>query len=87
MDQDKKALENLIQLRDEIKLKSHLLKADLKDEWERLEKEWEKNQETISRLKSVTKDTARDLKSARDAGLDSLKEGYARIKSTLENRM
>jgi len=41
-----KAAEHLKQQRDQLRVKLHLAKADAKDEWARLEKQWEEMRQT-----------------------------------------
>ena len=75
--EDKKA--QIEQLRDEIKLQTHLGKEDARDELEKLEKEYDS---FLVKLKPFTDEVGQTLGNAGEAlGLaaDELKAGYERI--------
>ncbi|MFC1579665.1 hypothetical protein ACFL4N_02000 [Thermodesulfobacteriota bacterium] len=68
------------QLRDEIKLKAHLGKAEAKDELEKLEKKWNA---FLTEYKPVTDEagkTAKKTIAALGVAADELKAGYKRIR-------
>lgn len=71
------------QLRDEIKLKAHLGKAEATEELEKLEKKWER---FISQYKPVTDEvesTVENAGAALSIAADELKAGYQRLKKLL----
>ena len=71
------------QLRDEIKLKAHLGKADAKVELEKLEKDWDS---FLSKCKPFTDEvdkTADNTGAALGIVADELKAGYERIRKLL----
>ncbi|MEK6202105.1 MAG: hypothetical protein N2A40_06760 [Desulfobulbaceae bacterium] len=88
MDQERKDVETFVQKiqqqRDEILLKMHLAKAEVKDEWAVAEKKWE-------HLKTKTPVVAREGgESMKDVGAavklvgEELLRSYERIKKVLE---
>ncbi len=68
------------QLRDEIKLKAHLGKADAKVELEKLEKEWDSFQAKCKPFTDEVGKTTVDTGAALGAAADELKAGYERIR-------
>ena len=72
MEQMTKAVEHLKQQRDELQLKLHLAKADAKDEWARLEHQWEEMKPNSPRLDMVThqRSLRANLTRSRDALAD-----------------
>jgi hypothetical protein len=78
-----KIVEELKTQRDVLAVKIHLAKADVKDEWQELEKKWQhfsaRSEILQDEAKGVAEDVREDLS---DLGED-LKEGYYRIKRLL----
>jgi hypothetical protein len=69
--------------RDMLVLKMHLAKADIKDEWEVLEKKWERFCISSDRIKHEADDAMEDVADdLHDLGED-IREGYSRIKKAL----
>ncbi|MCG8686319.1 MAG: hypothetical protein MI892_15685 [Desulfobacterales bacterium] len=68
------------QLRDELKLKAHLAKAEAKEEYEKLEDKWEKFKSQLKPLADEVKNTAENTGTALDVAADELKRGYKRLK-------
>jgi len=76
-------LEDLKRIRDEIRVKIHLGKAEAKDLWERSEK---KIEEVESKIKSISDQAEQPLNDVRDATkllLDEIGDGYKRIRDSL----
>lgn len=73
----KQLLETLQQERDELKVKMHLAKLDLQDEWEKIEKKWPEFQSRAEEIVEGTKDVA-------DEVVDSVKVVGEEIKATYE---
>lgn len=76
-------IKSLGQLRDEVKVHAHLFKADMKDEWKRIEGDWRKLQSQFSPAKRATKKSASDVKAATRLLLKTVKRGYEQIKRSL----
>lgn len=71
------------QLRDEIKLKAHLGKAEASDELEKLEKEWNAFLSKHKPLADEAGKTAENAGAALEVVADELKAGYERIRKLL----
>lgn len=78
-----KAVEHLKQQRDELQLKLHLAKADAKDEWARLENQWEEIKPKLEAVREETGNTAESVSTALGLAIDELKKGYERLKGRL----
>lgn len=75
-----KVKESIEQLRDEIKLKAHLGKAEAQEELDKLDDKWN---EFLGQYKPVAEEAGKTMESAGEAlGLaaDELKAGYERIR-------
>lgn len=73
----------LAQMRDELKLEIHLAKADLRDEWGKLEKKWNRFDGKLRGLQRDSEETAEEMwEDVRGLARD-LKEGYDRIRRSL----
>jgi hypothetical protein len=68
------------QLRDEVKLKAHLGKAEAKQELEKLEREWDSFLAKYKPLTDEVEHTADNAAAALGIAADELKAGYERIR-------
>jgi hypothetical protein len=78
-----KALEHFKQQRDELQVKLHLAKADAKDEWARLENQWEEIRPKLEVARGEAGRTAESVGAALGLAIDELKKGYERLRSRL----
>ena len=78
-----KAAEHLKQQRDELRVKLHLAKADAKDEWARLEKQWEEMRPKLEAARQEAGKTAESVGSALSLAVEELKKGYERLRKLL----
>ncbi len=76
-------VEALAQLRDELKLQVYLGKAELKEEWEKLEPKWAELEMKGNALEKASVETAKGFKTAIDLLIDELGKGYERIRKAL----
>lgn len=76
-------ISSLEQLRKELKVHARSFKADLKTEWQRIEKDWKTLRKQVSPAKRATQKSATEIKGASELLLKSVKRGYARIKRAL----
>lgn len=87
MSETKSGLENLKdsieQMRDEIKLKAHLGKAEAKEELEQLEEKWEKFMAEYKPLTREAGKIAENTGTALSLAAEELKEGYKRLRKML----
>jgi len=78
-----KALEHLKQQRDELQVQLHLAKADAKDEWTRLESQWDEIKPKLETAREEVGKTAESVGAALGLAIDELKKGYERLRSRL----
>ena len=78
-----KALEHLKQQRDELQVQLHLAKADAKDEWARLESQWDEIKPKLDAAREEVGKTAESVGAALGLAIDELKKGYERLRSRL----
>lgn len=78
-----KALEQLKQQRDELQVQLHLAKADAKDEWARLESQWEEVKPKLEAAREEVNKTAESVGTALGMAIEELKKGYERLRSRL----
>ena len=71
------------QLRDEIKLKAHLGKAEAKEELENLEKKWDSFLADYKPLTEEAGKTAENAGAALSLAAEEIKAGYKRIRELL----
>ncbi len=76
-------LQKLETERDEIRVRMHLAAAEVKDEWEELEKRWEHFQAKSREVGAAASESAAEVGSALDLLADELKAGYRRIRKHL----
>ncbi len=78
-----KALEHFKQQRDELQVQLHLAKADAKDEWARLESQWDDIKPKLEAAREEVGKTAGSVGEALSLAIDELKNGYERLRSRL----
>ncbi|MGE0468866.1 MAG: hypothetical protein AB7L09_24315 [Nitrospira sp.] len=78
-----KALDHLKQQRDELQVQLHLAKADAKDEWARLESQWDEIKPKLEAAREEVGKTAESVGAALGLAIDELKKGYERLRSRL----
>lgn len=83
-------IESLKQQRDELRLHLHLASLDAKEEFEDLEKKWDRwtaeAKAQSKPLRKVMEESAKDVGSALDRVLDEVKQSYERIKKQVESK-
>ncbi len=78
-----KALDHLKQQRDELQVQLHLAKADAKDEWARLESQWDEIKPKLEAAREEVGKTAESVAAALGLAIDELKKGYERLRNRL----
>lgn len=78
-----KALEHLKQQRDELQVQLHLAKADAKDEWSRLEAQWDEIKPKLEAAREEVGKTAESVGTALSMAIEELKKGYERLRSRI----
>lgn len=75
--------ESLAQLRDEVRVKAHLLKAELRDQFHDLEHRWEALERDTRPIRDAVGSSAKELGASTRTVLDSLVQGYRRIRESI----
>lgn len=78
-----KLVERIEQLRDELRVKVHLGKAEARDKWTGLEHKWTELQRKRHQVESAGAESAAELKAAVGLLVDELAEGYERVRQVL----
>jgi uncharacterized protein YoxC len=76
-------LEELRRIRDELRVKIHLGKAEAKDLWEKTEHKLEDFENKVKSISSQAEEPLHDVGEAAKLLLDEIKDGYRRIRSAL----
>jgi predicted nucleic acid-binding Zn-ribbon protein len=82
-----KKLEELVgqlrQERDELRVRAHLLKAELRDEWEQVERKWEHIEPKLEHLRDSTRESAGEIGAAASQLGEEIANAYRRIRKSL----
>jgi len=78
-----KVVEDLKRQRDELELKLHLGKAEVRDEWAKLETKLDELKVTLSKVGREAGKSAEGVGAAVGLVVDEIKKGYERIKNAL----
>lgn len=78
-----KVLEDLKRQRDELKVRLHLGKAEVRDEWAKLETRLEDVKATMSKVGREAGKTAEAVGAAMGLAVDEIKKGYDRLRKAL----
>ncbi len=76
-------IETLKQERDELRVQAHLAKAELKDEWEDIEKRLKALYAKRDELADAASDVAEDIGAATGLLVDEIKAGFERLRKHL----
>ena len=79
----KQVMDKLRQERDELRLQVRLGKAELKEEWEALERKWEHLEGRMAGVKDEAREASREVGAAFGILADELGEAYRRIRARL----
>ncbi len=83
VDELKNVVEDLKRQRDELNVKLHLAKAEIRDEWDKLEAKWEEVRGKMATLSQEAEKTAESVTTAAGLLADEIKKGYERIRNAL----
>ena len=70
--------------RDELRVKSHLLKLDLQDEWAATERKWEQLNQKLQRAEKEGAEASREIGAAVKLLGEEIKAGYERVSKQLK---
>ena len=75
--------EHLRTLRDELRVRVHLGKAEIRDQWEELEKDWQRAEGRMAAIGESSREAAKDVKEAAALLVEQLREAYHRLREVL----
>lgn len=78
-----KAIRQLEQQRDELRLKMHLGKAEAREEWDKLERQWEHVRARLPKLREALGETKDDVGAALKLTAEEIRRGYDRLRKLL----
>jgi hypothetical protein len=78
-----KLVEQVKQERDEIILKAYLFKADAKDEWHKVDEQWEHFKSKAEHVGTEAKDASGDVSAAAKLLAEEIMKSFQRIRKTL----
>jgi hypothetical protein len=78
-------LDALRQIRDELRVRVHLAKADARDEWEKAEAKWFRMQSSLSIAEDDAAHAAKDVQAAWRQLIREIGDGYARVRESLRS--
>lgn len=76
-------LDRIARMRDELRLKLALGKAEAKAEWERMERRWDDLRAKARSVEGASVETASELRKATGELIEEIGEGYERIRKAL----
>ncbi|MEB2283779.1 MAG: hypothetical protein B6D46_16035 [Polyangiaceae bacterium UTPRO1] len=76
-------VQELRQQRDEIRVRLHLARADARDEFERLEKQWEHARAKLGVIGEEAGKAAGEVGAALRLALEELRQGYRKVRDLL----
>lgn len=76
-------VEDLKQLRDELVVQVHLFKAEAKERWIELEQGWDRLQMELKPVRGAAVASASEISAAARLLLESLRNGYERLRKSL----
>lgn len=79
-----KMVERLRQERDELRVRAHLLKAELRDEWDEVEGKWEHVESRLEHLAKNAKDSGEDIGAALSQVGEEIARAYRRMRDALK---
>lgn len=78
-----KAVRQLEQQRDELRLKLHLGKAEAREEWDKLERRWEHVRARLPQLREALSETKNEVGAALKLAAEEIRRGYERLRKLL----
>ena len=78
------AIAQLRQERDELRVRAHLLKAEMRDEWDEVERKWEHLEPKLERLAASARESAGDIGAATGQLGEEITNAYRRIRKALQ---
>jgi hypothetical protein len=73
--------EQLKTQRDELRVRAHLAKSELRDEWEVIEKKWQVAEGKLHHLQDEAIDSTEEMKHSVKVVMEEISDAYDRIKN------
>ena len=73
-------LEDLRATRDELRVRLHLGKLDAQEQWEQIEKQWQRVESKLKLAGESGREVAEDVGEATSLVIEEMKEGYAKLR-------
>ena len=73
----------LQQERDELRVRAHLLKAELRQEWDEVERKWQQIEPKLARLRDGARESAGEIGAAASQLGEEIANAYRRIRKAL----
>lgn len=70
--------------RDDLRVRVHLMKAEVRDEFEELEQKWNHLESRAAQLKDASKESAEDVGAAASQLVEEIGAAYERVKKSLQ---
>ena len=70
--------------RDEMKVQAHLARAEFRDEWNELEKKWQKAEQAFGRLQDQAIETTTEMQRSTKVVMEEIASAYDRIRQRLD---
>ena len=83
-DELKKLSEKIKQYRDEARVQVHLAREDVKDEWDDLEKDWERVRSKLDDILHNTEDASKEARQTAHKLGEDLRTGYQKIRNRMK---
>ena len=77
-------LERLRQERDELRVRAHLLRSELRDEWEEMEEKWEHLEPKLEKLRRSARESSEDVGAAAGQLGEEIANAYRRLRDALK---
>ena len=75
--------EHLRTLRDDLRVRVHLGKAEIRDQWEELEGDWHRAEAKMKAIGESSRESAKDVGEAAGLLVEQLREAYHRLRELL----
>jgi predicted nucleic acid-binding Zn-ribbon protein len=82
-EQLEKELDNVRRARDELKVRLHLGGAEIRDQWEKLDRGWQHLEGRMKVIGNESDEVAKDIGETLHVLAEQLRDGYERIKTLL----
>jgi hypothetical protein len=82
-DRLQKELEPLQAARDDLRVRLHLGKAEIRDRWELLEKSWHHAEAKLNQIRKETEESTEDIAEALRLLADEIRDGYEHLRKHL----